>query len=64
MWLLDEAVARLVPVGVVQGGDDTTLELPAGVDLGEYPVVDVSVEPLDGGPSHSGVSVVRGVLVT
>ena len=62
VWLLDEAVARLVPVGVVQGGSDTTLELPPGLDLGEYPVVDVSVEPLDGDPSHSGVSVVRGVL--
>jgi anti-sigma-K factor RskA len=62
VWLLDEAVARLVPVGVVQGGGDTTLELPPGLDLGEYPVVDVSVEPLDGDPSHSGESVVRGVL--
>ncbi len=62
VWLLDEAVARLVPVGVVQSGSDATLELPPGLDLGEYPVVDVSVEPLDGDPSHSGESVVRGVL--
>ncbi|MGK5111591.1 MULTISPECIES: anti-sigma factor [unclassified Geodermatophilus] len=62
VWLLDEAVSRLQAVGVVQGGSDVTLELPPGLDLGEYPVVDVSVEPLDGDPSHSGVSVARGVL--
>ncbi|MGY1711922.1 anti-sigma factor [Geodermatophilus sp. SYSU D00758] len=62
VWLLDEAVSRLVPVGVVQGGDEASLTLPAGIDIGEYPVVDVSVEPLDGDPSHSGDSVARGVL--
>ena len=28
----------------------------------EFPVVDVSVEPLDGDPTHSGVSVARGEL--
>jgi hypothetical protein len=62
VWLLDETVSRLVPVGVVQGGSGATLELPPGLDLGEYPVVDVSVEPLDGDPGHSGDSIVRGVL--
>ncbi|RFU21448.1 anti-sigma factor [Geodermatophilus marinus] len=62
VWLLDEAVSRLVPVGVVQGGDEASLALPTGIDIGEYPVVDVSVEPLDGDPSHSGDSVARGVL--
>ena len=47
---------------MVQGGGEVSLEVPSGVDLTEYPVVDVSVEPLDGDPSHSGVSVVRGRL--
>jgi hypothetical protein len=32
------------------------------VDVGEYPVVDVSIEPTDGDPAHSGNSVVRGTL--
>nr|WP_233495969.1 anti-sigma factor [Geodermatophilus sp. TF02-6] len=62
MWLLDEAVRGLVPLGVVQGGGEVTLQLPPGLDLGEHPVVDVSVEPLDGDPGHSGVSVARGTL--
>ncbi|MGY1815110.1 anti-sigma factor [Blastococcus sp. SYSU D00820] len=63
VWLLDEAVERLVPVGVVGPGTEEFV-LPPGIDLGEYPVVDVSVEPLDGDPEHSGDSIARGVLDT
>jgi hypothetical protein len=62
-WLLDESVSGLIPLGVVRAGTEE-FELPAGLDLGEYPVVDVSVEPLDGDPAHSGVSVARGLLDT
>ena len=61
VWLLEPAVERMVQVGVVRGGT-TTLALPEGIDLAEYPIVDVSVEPLDGDPTHSGVSVARGEL--
>ncbi|MDP9429110.1 MAG: anti-sigma factor, partial [Actinomycetota bacterium] len=62
VWLLDEAVEDLVSLGVVRGGGEVALTLPSGLDLGEYPIVDVSVEPLDGDPGHSGVSVARGML--
>ncbi|MGY1644169.1 anti-sigma factor [Geodermatophilus sp. SYSU D00703] len=62
VWLLDPEVEQLVSLGVVQGGSEVTLELPPGIDLGEYPIVDVSVEPLDGDPAHSGVSVARGTF--
>ncbi len=62
-WLLDESVSGLIPLGVVRAGTED-FELPEGLDLGEYPVVDVSVEPLDGDPAHSGVSVARGLLDT
>ncbi len=60
-WLLTESVTGLVPLGVVRPGSEE-FPLPAGLDLGEYPVVDVSVEPLDGDPAHSGLSVARGQL--
>ncbi len=60
-WLLTESVSGLVPLGVVRAGTEE-FELPAGLDIGEYPVVDVSVEPLDGDPAHSGASVARGQL--
>jgi hypothetical protein len=62
VWLLDEAVEDLVSLGVVRGGGKVALTLPSTIDLGEYPVVDVSVEPLDGDPGHSGFSVARGTL--
>lgn len=61
VWLLRPDVSGLVSVGVVQAGT-TVFDLPAGIDLGEYPVVDISVERLDGDPSHSGDSVARGEL--
>jgi anti-sigma factor RsiW len=61
VWLLEPDVSGLVPLGTTQAGT-TVFEIPAGLDLDEFPVVDVSVEPLDGDPAHSGDSVVRGVL--
>ncbi|GAB3351870.1 anti-sigma factor [Modestobacter lapidis] len=63
VWLLQSDAQRMVQVGVVQRGA-TVLPLPDGIDLGAYPLVDVSVEPLDGVPTHSGVSVARGELET
>jgi Anti-sigma-K factor rskA len=61
IWLIDRDVVGMFPLGVVQPGTQT-VELPTGLDLGEYPIVDVSVEPLDGDPTHSGVSIARGQL--
>jgi anti-sigma-K factor RskA len=63
VWLLKPDVSGLVPVGVTQAGT-SVLEIPPGLDLSQYPVVDVSIEPLDGNPEHSGVSIARGVLDT
>jgi hypothetical protein len=63
IWLIDRDVVGMVPLGVVRPGTQT-FELPADLDLGEFPLVDVSVEPLDGDPTHSGVSVARGELDT
>jgi hypothetical protein len=61
VWLLTPDVSGLVPVGTTQAGT-AVFEIPTGLDLDEYAVVDVSVEPLDGNPAHSGDSVARGVL--
>jgi anti-sigma factor RsiW len=63
IWLIDRDVVGMVPLGVVTPGSQT-FELPADLDLGQFPLVDVSVEPLDGDPTHSGVSVARGELDT
>lgn len=61
VWLLKEDVSGLVSLGLLEGEEGRFL-VPAGVDLSEYPVVDVSREPTDGDPAHSGDSIVRGVL--
>lgn len=60
VWLIDASVRRMVPLGVLQGGEGR-FTIPAGVDLGEYPLVDVSVQR-PGSPEHSGESVLRGTL--
>ncbi|WP_166844515.1 anti-sigma factor [Isoptericola sp. BMS4] len=61
VWLLTPDVSGLVSLGVLEG-DEGSFDVPEGLDLGAYPVVDVSEEPLDGDPAHSGDSVVRGSL--
>ena len=60
LWLIDTKVSKLVSLGPVR--PDGTYDLPPGLDPAEFPVVDVSVEPLDGNPAHSGDSVLRGTL--
>lgn len=60
LWVIDPDVVRMHSLGVVAGGG--TFALPAGLDPADFPVVDISVEPIDGDPTHSGVSVARGVL--
>lgn len=60
VWLATEDVSGLVSLGPVRA--DGTYDLPPGVDPASYPIVDVSDEPLDGDPSHSRVSVLRGQL--
>ncbi|MFC4553847.1 anti-sigma factor [Georgenia faecalis] len=61
VWLLDPEVQRLISLGILRG-DEGEFELPPGLDLGEFPIVDISDEPYDGDPSHSGESIARGQL--
>jgi hypothetical protein len=60
VWLIDRQVKGMVSLGPYRGPG--AYALPANVDPSTFPVVDVSDEPLDGDPLHSGVSLVRGVL--
>jgi hypothetical protein len=61
VWLIRNDAAALISLGVLTG-DSGSFPIPAGVDLAEYSLVDVSVEPIDGDPQHSGDSIVRGEL--
>jgi hypothetical protein len=58
VWLLSADATRLVSLGPVR--TDGTYIVPANVDLIELPVLDVSAEPSDGDPGHSGDSLLRG----
>ena len=61
VWLIRNDAAALISLGVLDG-DRGSFPIPAGVDLAEYSLVDISVEPIDGDPAHSGDSIVRGEL--
>jgi hypothetical protein len=61
LWIIDPKVEGMFSLGPVQAGR-SRYPLPSGVDWRAYPIVDISVEPLDGVPTHSGKSVLRGVL--
>lgn len=63
VWLIDPASDGLQSLGTIVDGDGPTrLPVPDAIDVARFSVVDVSVEPLDGDPSHSADSVVRGPL--
>lgn len=61
VWLIDREVTRLISLGVLEGSEGR-FTVPSGIDLADFAVVDVSEEPYDGDPAHSGSSIIRGVL--
>lgn len=63
VWLLDADAKRLVSLGLLDSSTGR-FTLPREVDVSDFPVVDVSIEPADGNPAHSGDSVVRGTLTS
>ena len=63
VWLIAPDLSRLVSLGVMNSTSGT-FQVPAGLDLSQYPVVDVSDEPMDGNPAHSSVSIARGTLTS
>jgi hypothetical protein len=60
VWLIDEDVEGMISLGPMRV--DGTYEVPVNVDYRDYPIVDVSIEPDDGDPTHSGSSILRGTL--
>jgi hypothetical protein len=65
LWLIDiddtGTVVDLVSLGVVDDIDHR-FAVPDGYDPAEYDVVDISVEPRDDDPHHSGRTILRGTL--
>ena len=65
VWLLGRG-DRLVSLGSFRVGDDGEAEIDVQlpVDASSYEYFDVSLEPDDGDPAHSGDSVLRGPTVS
>jgi anti-sigma-K factor RskA len=60
VWLLDPDEGGVQTLGLTEGV--SKLVVPPSIDPTRYPVVDVSREPTDGNPTHSGDSILRGRL--
>lgn len=60
LWIINADVTDMHSLGELNG--DGRYVLPDGVDPADFPVVDISFEPTDGVETHSGQSVLRGVL--
>ncbi|MGU3647073.1 anti-sigma factor [Microbacterium sp. C23T] len=61
VWLITADASDLVSLGELDGKKGTFV-VPADVDLRHFVLVDISQEPRDGNPAHSGDSIVRGQL--
>lgn len=61
VWLIDSDVDGMVSIGTLDA-QTTEIVLPPGLELEGFPIVDVSIEPFDGDPTHSGDSIWRGTL--
>ena len=61
VWLIRSDASGLVSLGLLEGASGRFV-VPDGIDLDEFTLVDVSAEPVDGDPAHSGDSIVRGEL--
>ncbi|WP_110180925.1 anti-sigma factor [Nocardioides solisilvae] len=62
VWLINEDGKRMVSLGLLTRGEAGDFEFPAGLLDEGYKIVDISYEPGDGDPTHSGTSLARGTL--
>jgi len=61
LWVINGDVTDMHSLGNVDTSDGR-FPLPEGVTTDGFPIVDISIEPDDGDPTHSGQSVLRGVF--
>ncbi len=60
VWLFGDD-GKMVSLGTLDDGNGT-FTVPQGISTREYRTVDVSDEPPDGNPAHSGISLIRGAF--
>lgn len=62
VWLINLDGKRMVSLGFLASGESGDFDVPARLMDEGYRIVDISSEPDDGDPTHSGVSLARGEL--
>ena len=62
VWLINVDGKRMISIGLLASGDEGEFAVPMDLIDEGYRIVDISVEPDDGDPTHSGVSIARGEL--
>lgn len=63
VWLIDPKTLGMISLGTIGSGAQTvTFPVPPGIDPDVFSLVDISDEPIDGDPTHSKVSILRGEL--
>ncbi|WP_285247182.1 anti-sigma factor [Pseudarthrobacter sp. efr-133-R2A-89] len=61
VWVGTSDLSGMVSLGVLADGTGT-FTIPTGIDLAQYPIVDISNQAYNGNPAHSDDSVARGKL--
>lgn len=61
VWVGSADLSKMVSLGVL-ANDSGSFAIPAGIDLAQYPIVDVSDQLYNGDPAHSADSIARGKL--
>jgi hypothetical protein len=62
VWLIHVDGERMISIGLLASGAEGEFAVPMDLIDQGYRIVDISVEPDDGDPTHSGVSLARGEL--
>jgi anti-sigma-K factor RskA len=62
VWLIKGDLSGMISLGALTAGSQGRFTIPPGTDLQQFTIIDVSVEPLNGDPTHSKESVLRGSL--
>jgi anti-sigma-K factor RskA len=62
VWLFNPTTQGMTPVGTLGDHGGGTFTIPAGIDLRDYHVIDVSAQEYGGATVHHGQSVLQGPL--
>ena len=60
-WIFDPRTNGMVALGVMDKASET-FAIPTSLDLATYDSIDLSLEPYDGNPAHSEISIAHATL--